>query len=148
VVAVQGLCFGGGFELAIRSDVIFAGETARFGHPEQSLGIVTTLGGIYRVAERVMEQHGVVNRIVPDATLLAEATAFAAKLAAGPTRARAAHKALLRIWTAGGVGAADEALLDIAMSLFETEDVRLALPGAVEAFRKGRPRPAFLFKGR
>jgi Enoyl-CoA hydratase/isomerase len=48
VVAVQGLCFGGGFELAIRSDVVFAGETARFGHPEQSLGIVSMLGGIYR----------------------------------------------------------------------------------------------------
>jgi enoyl-CoA hydratase/carnithine racemase len=51
VVAVQGLCFGGGFELAVRSDVVFAGETARFGHPEQSLGIVTMLGGIYRVTE-------------------------------------------------------------------------------------------------
>ncbi len=50
VVAVQGLCFGGGLELAIRADVLFAGETARFGHPEQSIGIVTLLGGVYRVA--------------------------------------------------------------------------------------------------
>src|SRR5271167_3228162 len=94
-------------------------------HPEQSLGIVTMPGGIHRVAERAgkaramewaltseqvpalaMQQHGAVNRIVPDASLLAEATAFAAKLAAGPTRAHAAHKALLRVWTKGGVGAA------------------------------------------
>ena len=43
VAAVQGLCFGGGFELALRADIIFAGESARFGHPEQSLGIVTLL---------------------------------------------------------------------------------------------------------
>ena len=40
VAAVQGLCFGGGLELAIRADIIIAGETSRFGHPEQSLGII------------------------------------------------------------------------------------------------------------
>jgi enoyl-CoA hydratase/carnithine racemase len=52
VAAVQGLCFGGGLELALRADVIFAASGATFGHPEQTLGIVTLLGGIYRVAER------------------------------------------------------------------------------------------------
>lgn len=50
VVAVQGLCAGGGFELALRADVIFAAQSARFGHPEQTLGLVTLLGGIYRAA--------------------------------------------------------------------------------------------------
>lgn len=52
IAAVHGLCFGGGFELALRADVLFAGESARFGHPEQTLGIVTLLGGIHRVAAR------------------------------------------------------------------------------------------------
>jgi enoyl-CoA hydratase/carnithine racemase len=52
VAAVQGLCLGRGFELVMRSDIVFAGEGTRFGHPEQSLGIVTMLGGIQRVAER------------------------------------------------------------------------------------------------
>jgi enoyl-CoA hydratase/carnithine racemase len=167
VAAVRGLCFGGGFELAIRSDIIFAGHSARFGHPEQSLGIVTMLGGTQRVAARVgkafalewaltseqvpaqtMLERGVVNRIVPDETLLEEAGAFARKLADGPTRAHLAHKALLRIWTAGGVAAADAALLDLALPLFETEDVKLALPAAVEALKAGRPRPRFKFEGR
>jgi enoyl-CoA hydratase/carnithine racemase len=167
VAAVQGLCMGGGLELAVRADVIIAGETARFGHPEQTLAIVTLLGGIYRVAERagrskamgwaltseqvpaqVMEQYGVVSRIVPDADLVQEATAFVTKLAAGPTRAHAAHKALLRIWATGGVSAADEAMFDIALPLFESEDVKLALPGSVELFRAGKPRPQFPFKGR
>jgi pimeloyl-ACP methyl ester carboxylesterase len=32
--------------------VIFAGASARFGHPEQSIAVVTLLGGIYRIAER------------------------------------------------------------------------------------------------
>ena len=35
VVAVQGLCFGGGLELAIRADLIIAGVTSRFGHPSR-----------------------------------------------------------------------------------------------------------------
>ncbi|WP_218123151.1 enoyl-CoA hydratase/isomerase family protein [Sphingomonas sp. NFR15] len=166
IAAVQGLCLGGGLELAVRADMIFAGESARFGHPEQSLGIVTLLGGIYRVAERagrakamewaltseqvparVMEHHGVVNRVVADDALLDEAIAFVTKLAAGATRAHAAHKALLRIWATGGVSAADEATADIALPLFESEDVRLALPASVDAFKRGEPRPAFAFKG-
>jgi len=166
VVAVQGLCMGGGFELAIRSDIIFAGASARFGHPEQTLGIVTMLGGIQRIADRAgkafamemaltseqvpartMMDRGLVNRVVADEALLAEATEFARRLADGPTRAHVAHKVLLRIWADGGVAAADGALLDIALPLFESEDVRSALPAAVEAFKAGLPRPAFDFKG-
>ena len=167
VAVVQGRCFGGGLELAVRADVMFAGTSARFGHPEQTLGIVTLLGGVYRIAERagrsralewaltseqvparVMEQHGVVNRVCQDDVLLQEVTDFARQLAKGATRAHAAHKALLRSWAVGGVAAADEAMFDIAMPLFETEDVKMALPSAVSALKAGKPRPVFDFKGR
>jgi hypothetical protein len=37
---------------------------------------------------------------------------------------------------------------EIAMPLFETEDVKLTLPASVKAFLAGEPRPAFAFKGR
>jgi enoyl-CoA hydratase/carnithine racemase len=167
IAAVQGLCFGGGFELALRADVIVAAESARFGHPEQTIAIVTLLGGIYRVAERagrsraaewaltseqvpaaVMAAAGVVNRVVPDEALVPEATAFARRLAQGPTRAYAAHKTLLRAWAVGGVAAADEVMFDIAMPLFETEDAKTGLPSAVNALRAGRSRPALEFEGR
>ena len=167
VVAVQGLCFGGGLELALRADVIFAAESATFGHPEQTLGIVTVLGGIYRVAERAgrsrasewalssekvpaatMERFGLVNRMVADSDLLKESSDFARKVARGPTRAYAAHKALLRAWAVGGVAAADEAMFDIAMPLFETDDVQRGLHSAVEALKAGKPRPVMDFKGR
>jgi len=166
IAAVQGLCFGGGLELALRADMLFAGESATFGHPEQSLGIVTLLGGIYRVAERAgrsrasewamtsekvpattMERFGVVNRIVPDADLAAQARAFAQKVAQGPTRAYAAHKALLRTWASAGVSSADEAMFDIAMPLFETDDVRRGLKSAVDALKAGKPRPVLDFNG-
>lgn len=167
VAAVQGLCFGGGLELALRADVIFAASSATFGHPEQTLGIVTLLGGTYRVAERAgrsraaewamtsekvpattMERFGIVNRVIDDASLITEANAFAAKIARGPTRAYAAHKALLRAWAVGGVSAADEAMFDIAMPLFETQDVSEGLASAVNALKAGRPRPVLDFKGR
>lgn len=166
VSAVQGLCFGGGLELALRADVVIAGESARFGHPEQSIAIVTLLGGIHRVAERAgrskaiewaftseqvpsaeMERHGVVNRVVPDLRLDEEALAFTRRLAAGPTRAHAAHKAILRAWVNGGTAAADELLMDLAMNLFESEDAKSAIPAAVQALRSAQPRPRFDFKG-
>jgi enoyl-CoA hydratase/carnithine racemase len=167
IATVQGLCLGGGFELALRADVIFAAESARFGHPEQTLGVVTVLGGIYRVAERagrprasewaltseqvpasVMAAAGVVNRVVADEELLQEATAFARRVAKGPTRAYAAHKTLLRAWSVGGIAAADEAILDLAMPLFETQDVQAGLTSAVNAIKAGKPRPALHFQGR
>jgi enoyl-CoA hydratase/carnithine racemase len=168
VAAVKGLCFGGGLELAIRSDIIIiAAESARLGHPEQSLGIVTLLGGIYRVAERAgrafasewaltseqvpastMMKHGVINRVVPDSELELAARELAKRAANGPTRAYAAHKALLRVWAEAGVAAADTAMFDVAMPLFETDDVRRGIPSAVNAAKEGRPRPVLDFKGR
>ncbi|MEI9400688.1 enoyl-CoA hydratase/isomerase family protein [Mesorhizobium argentiipisi] len=166
VAAVNGLCFGGGLELALRADVLFASDTARFGHPEQTLGIVTLLGGIYRVAERagraraaewaltseqipasVMERAGIVNRVVADDELLAQAQAFVDKLAKGPTRAFAAHKALLRAWANGGVAAADEIMFDIAMPVFDSQDATGGIASAVDALKAGKPRPSFPFKG-
>jgi enoyl-CoA hydratase/carnithine racemase len=167
IAQVQGLCFGGGLELALRADIVFAGQSARFGHPEQSIAIVTLLGGIHRVAERagrskamewaltseqapaeVMAAHGVINRVVPNDQLGAEVRAFAEKIANGPTRAHAAHKALLRAWVSGGTSVAAEALMNIAMPLFDTEDTKMAIPAAVEALTQGKPRPQFDFRGR
>ena len=167
IAAVQGMCLGGGFELALRADVIIAGESAHFGHPEQGIGITTIMGGIYRVAERAgrgraiewaltservparaMADAGVVNRVVPDDVILKEAMVLAEKFARGPTKAHAAHKALLRTWSVGGVAAADQAMFDISMPLFETEDAQMAMPLAREALAAGRPRPELEFEGR
>src|SRR5437660_1420513 len=45
-------CFGGGFEIALRADVIIAAESAQFCHTEAAIGMFTLLGGVQRVAER------------------------------------------------------------------------------------------------
>jgi enoyl-CoA hydratase/carnithine racemase len=52
VAAVQGMCLGGGLEIALACDVIVAQEGTMFGHVESLVGAVTFLGGVYRLAER------------------------------------------------------------------------------------------------
>jgi dehydration protein DpgD len=88
VAKVQGVAFGGGFELALACDVIVASETASFALPEVRLGLVPGAGGLFRLtrqlpfktamgylltgrsmsAARAFEL-GLVNEIVPHAEL-------------------------------------------------------------------------------
>ena len=49
IAAVNGVCFGGGFELALMCDLIIADKVARFGFPELRLGLVPGFGGIPRL---------------------------------------------------------------------------------------------------
>jgi enoyl-CoA hydratase len=101
VAAVAGFALGGGCELAMMCDVILAADTARFGQPEITLGVIPGLGGTqrltraigtYRAAELVLtgrmmdaaeaERAGLVSRVVPASDLLAEAGAVADSIAA------------------------------------------------------------------
>jgi enoyl-CoA hydratase/carnithine racemase len=49
IAAVQGVCFGGGFELALVCDLIIADKMARFAFPELRLGLIPGFGGIPRL---------------------------------------------------------------------------------------------------
>ena len=167
VVAVQGNCLGGGFELALRCDIIVAAEGARFGHPEVSIGIFTLAGGVQRVAERVGRTRaiewsftgeqieasraldaGLINQVVADDELRSAAEAWVERLAGGPTRSYADHKTLLRAWSNEGVAAADDLMPSMAGKTMLTEDAQGSLVGAIEAVRDGKPRPKYAFKGR
>jgi enoyl-CoA hydratase/carnithine racemase len=53
IAAVHGVCFGGGFELALTCDVIIADPMARFAFPELRLGLVPGFGGIPRLKRDV-----------------------------------------------------------------------------------------------
>jgi len=53
IAAVNGFCLGGGLELALACDFIFASENARLGLPEVTLGLIPGFGGTVRLARRV-----------------------------------------------------------------------------------------------
>jgi enoyl-CoA hydratase/carnithine racemase len=53
IAAVHGVCFGGGFELALTCDMIIADQMARFAFPELRLGLIPGFGGIPRLRRDV-----------------------------------------------------------------------------------------------
>lgn len=164
IAAVQGRCLGGGFELALHCDLIVAERSAHFAFPEASLGILTLQGGVIQLAERIgrakaielvllsepvgadqMAAWNVINRVVSDGDLRPEAEALADRLAAGPARAYAATKSLLRFWSMDGAKVAMGAVYDLSMPLFDTGEVQTALRSAADAIVAGGsvPKPRF-----
>ena len=82
-------------------------------------------------AER-LERWNVVNRVFGDDSFQAQARELALKLAAGPTRAHAMTKHVVRRYVEGGVPAADEAVRNDAGELFATDDLQRAVKTFLE----------------
>jgi enoyl-CoA hydratase len=162
IASVQGLCLTAGFEMALACDMIWASESARFGLVEIVVGLTPAMGGTQRVAERAgsararelvmtgglfdaatLERWNVINKVLPDADLKDKTLEFAHRLAAGPTRANAATKRMVRAYLEHGVRGADERVGEIAAPLFATED----LQNAVRTFLEEGPGKAS-FEGR
>lgn len=146
LACVHGLCLTAGFELALACDMLWASDSARFGLVEIVVGVSPFMGGTQRVAERAgpararelvmsgalydaetLERWNVVNRLLPADELEAKATSFAERLAAGPTRANAATKGVVRAFLDHGVRGADERTPDLVAPLFETDDLKRAV---------------------
>jgi enoyl-CoA hydratase len=151
VFAAHALTLTAAFEISLGCDLIVASPQARFGLVEKVVGLTPAMGGTQRLAERAgsgrarefvmsgelfdaetMERWGVVNRIYPEDEFDRHSRELAAELAAGPTKAHAMTKHVLKRFREGGVAAADEAICADSPSLFATEDLRRAVKTFLE----------------
>jgi enoyl-CoA hydratase/carnithine racemase len=142
VALIQGLCVGGGFGLANLCDIRVCGESSRFGVPIKRLGlvegydelepIVRALGASATleilltgdlVDARAAERVGIVNRVVPDDRVEAEAYSVAARIAEGAPLAARWHKRFVYDLVEGTPLTAEEK--DVSYHCFDTEDFQI-----------------------
>lgn len=115
IAVVQGVVFGGGFELALACDLIIADKTARFAFPELRLGLIPGFGGIPRLKRDIgnavvrdllltgrsfnatkAQQIGLVSQVVSEGEALRAARATAAQIAKFDRGTSAAAKQFIK----------------------------------------------------
>jgi crotonobetainyl-CoA hydratase len=111
IAAVNATALGGGTELALASDLVVAGEGARFGLPEVKRGLIAAAGGVFRIVDHLprkvaMEllftgepitaedalRWGLINQVVPDGTVVDAALALAERITVNAPLAVSASK--------------------------------------------------------
>ena len=151
IAAVSGWCLGGGCELAMSCDMIVASETARFGQPEITIGVIPGAGGTQRLTRAVgkalaMEmvlnnrtltaeealQFGLVNRVVPVERFLDEALGLSKEIAErAPLAVRLGKEAVNHAYDAFlAEGLADERRA--FYFLFSTQDQKEGMAAFIE----------------
>ncbi len=141
LAAVRGLCLGGGFELALACDLIWAANEAKFGAVEATIAtvplgaggrMIAARAGLTRAKEMIyeagffsaekLESWNIVNKILPESELNDKALKYMKMLSDGPTLAHATTKRLFSEYYNNDLNSADKLLLEIVPPLFETND--------------------------
>jgi enoyl-CoA hydratase len=142
VAMIHGVCVGGGLEVASQCDMRICGESSRFGIPINKLGLVVGYGemsGVMALTGRSValeillegrvfgaveaKDKGLVNRVVADALVEAEALAAARRIAAGAPLVARWHKKFAR--RLADPRPLTETERDEAYACFDTEDYRI-----------------------
>ncbi len=153
IAAVNGFALGGGCEMALACDFIFATEAARFGLPEVKLGAIPGFGGTQRLPRRIgaararewlytgalvgaeeAARVGLVNRVFPGIdALMAGTRQVAAQIAAQPPLAVAQAKRAARRGLE--LTLPDACRLESALfaELFASDDLRRGMQAFIEA---------------
>jgi len=158
VAMIHGVCVGGGLEIASQCDLRVCGASSRFGIPINKLGLVVGYGemaaliglvGRATALEILLEgrvfsadeakEKGLVNRVVADGEVEAEALAAAARIAAGAPLVARWHKQFAR--RLADPRPLSETERDEGYACFDTEDYRI---GFKAFLAKQKPQ----FKGR
>lgn len=151
IAAVSGFALGGGCELAMMCDIIYAGKSAKFGQPEIKLGVIPGMGGSQRLTRLVgrakamdmvltgrmmdaeeAERSGLVARVFENDQLIDEAMKAAKTVASyGKAATVAAREAVDR---ADEVSLREGLLFERRLfhSLFATEDQKEGMAAFVE----------------
>jgi enoyl-CoA hydratase len=141
IAAVHGFALGGGFELALACDFIYAARGAKLGFPEVGLGVIPGMGGTQRLVQRigiarareliftgrlvdaeVAALIGLVNEVVEPAELLPRARAVAAEIATRAPLAVAAAKRAIRRGADQPLDAGIALERQLFATLFATQD--------------------------
>ena len=151
IAAVHGFALGGGLELALACDFIFAARGAKLGFPEVGLGVIPGMRGTQRLARRIgvprarelifrgamidadeAMRLGFVNTVVEPADLLPRARAVAAEIATRAPLAIAAAKQVLRRGADASLDAGVTMERHLFASLFATEDQKEGMRAFLE----------------
>lgn len=151
IAAVNGFALGGGTELALSCDFIYASTKAKFGQPEVKLGLMPGFGGTTRLSRRVglaratelvltgetldaaeALRIGLVNRVLEPEALLGAAMATARLIAANAPLAVGAAKRSLGTGHDTALGTANAYEIAAFAGLFGTEDAREGMSAFVE----------------
>ena len=157
IAAVNGFALGGGCEVALACDFIYAAENARFGQPEVKLGVIPGFGGTQRLLRRVgaamaLElcmrgniidaqealRIGLCNKVLPAAELLAAAVATIEEIAAHGPLAVGAAKAIIHRGADLPLPDANLREVEAFAGLFATTDQREGMAAFL-----GKRKPAF-----